>query len=493
MKADESKKSLYWEIGLTALFVVAVLLFFPIWSSFQLDADEGVNLGKAMLLDKGFKLYSETWSDQPPVLTYILAGIIRLFGNTVVIARLAILAFSALIVWLTLRIMQRNASLGAAIIALLLLLYIDPFVRISYAVMIGLPAISLGLFSLFALLQWHKSAKYSWLLLSAVVLALSVMIKLFSGLLAPIFFIGLLVSDFKGREKGESLWQTYLPTLTWSIVFTLLLATIFFLVVGVENVQQLIGPHLDARDMKVFQNISFSAANSFLLLAGLGILFIVQDKKWLFYYPVAWMIVSYILLLNQRPVWYHQVLLFNVPAFLVAAYAANEGFVSLRKAIAGRLKAEWRTPRNYFGLAALVLFFVFLITAPSPRFVEDMQAFSFPPNIAEDFSETRLETLSAIERYAAETVWLLTDRPMYAYRTGILMPPELAVISSKRFLTGNLRESEIIETIKAYRPEQVLLGRFDYEHVFAFLAEDYTLLPYSEEKDLHFVLNEFVE
>jgi len=75
MNSEESKNSIYWELGLTALFVIAILLLFPIWSSFQLDADEGVNLGKAMLLDKGFKLYTDIWSDQPPVLTYILAGL----------------------------------------------------------------------------------------------------------------------------------------------------------------------------------------------------------------------------------------------------------------------------------------------------------------------------------------------------------------------------------------------------------------------------------
>jgi len=388
---------------------------------------------------------------------------------------------------------MKNASWGAAIIAAILLFAIDPFVSISYAVMIGLPAISMALLSLFALVQWHKSFKYAWLLLSAVVLALSVMTKLFTGLLAPIFFVGLLVSDFKAREKGASLWQAFRPTLSWSIVFTVLMAAIFFVVVGVENVQQLIGPHLDAREMKVFQNISFAAPNSFLLLAGLGILFIVQDRKWLFYYPIAWMVVSYVLLLNQRPVWYHQVLLFNVPAFLIAAYAANEGLVSIGRAIRARLQSGWHSPRNYLGLVALVLFVAFLSAAPPPRFLDDMLSPSLPANTAEAFSETRLDTLSAINSYAAETEWILTDRPMYAYRSGILMPPKLAVISSKRFLTGNLRESEIIETIMAYRPEQVLLGRFDYEDVFAFLSEDYRLLPYSEGKDLHFVLNELVE
>jgi hypothetical protein len=488
-----SKKNNYWGLIVTAVIVAAILSLSLIWRIFQIDYDEGVNLGKAMLLDQGYGLYSDIWSDQPPVLTYILAGLIKLVGYSVAIPRLLIVAFSALLAWLSFSIMNNHASLGAALFASVLLVITDPFLGLSYAVMIGLPAISLALLSLYAIMRWHKSAKYAWLAFSAIILALSVMTKLFTGLMAPIFFLGLFIADFNKPDKELALWKRFLPTLVWTIIFSLLLALIVLVFVGIENIEQLISPHLEARAVNFYQDISFALPIPLLMLAGVGILFIVLDRNWLLLYPAAWMLLAMLLLLNQRPVWYHQALLFSVPAVLVAAYAANEGFVSLGFTRRNKSKPIKRDARSWLGLAALVLLLIVLYASIPEQIRQGENVPSLQSNLVQSFNQSQELTLSTVGDYAAKTNWIVTDIPMYAYRMGIIMPPNLVVMSSKRFLTGNLTEREIIETIVAYRPEQVLLGRFDYEDVVVFLGEDYRLLPYSEGKILHFVLKELVE
>ena len=71
-----------WQIGPAALFFLLVILVFPIWQSFQIDADEGVNLGKAMLVEQGFELYNEIWSDQPPHCRFREFIVVGILPNT---------------------------------------------------------------------------------------------------------------------------------------------------------------------------------------------------------------------------------------------------------------------------------------------------------------------------------------------------------------------------------------------------------------------------
>jgi hypothetical protein len=68
---------------------------------------------------------------------------------------------------------------------------------------------------------------------------------------------------------------------------------------------------------------------------------------------------------------------------------------------------------------------------------------------------------------------MVTDLPMIAFRAGIPVPPELAVISGKRFAAGELSEQEIIDEVKQYQPEQVLIGRFELPLLEQYLTGSY--------------------
>jgi 4-amino-4-deoxy-L-arabinose transferase-like glycosyltransferase len=494
MKRVTVAKNRNWGLIVTALFVLAILFLFPVWSSFQIDADEGVNLGKAMLLEQGYELYNDIWSDQPPVLTYILAGIIRLFSYNVVLFRLVTVGFSGLLFWLSFRILSRHASLGAALIGTILLIASDPFIRVSYAVMIGLPAISLALFSLFAIMQWHRSSKNFWLWISALILALSVMTKLFTGILAPIIFLGLLITNYRNRDEQGLFWKTFQPSITWATLFTVILLLIIWLAIGFENVQQLIDPHLNARSLEIFQTQSFSVSKSLLVLSGLSVVLLMMDKKWLFLYPISWMLVSYALLKNHSPAWYHQDLLFTVPASLVAAFGVSEGFRNLIQLLRRKMTVNWSSASLYLSLASIFFFLMFLNSAFPPKFAKNINSPIFPIQLNNDFNENRNATLDAIHRYSEGTELIFTDQPMYAIRSGIsLLPHSSSIVSGKRYLTGDLTDKQIIIAIAQFAPEQVLLGRFEYPEVVAYLVDDYVLITYEDGKVLHYVLDEILE
>jgi Pectic acid lyase len=81
------------------LFVLTYSVIVPWWRPYQIGFDEGLNLMKGALVAKGFPLYSEIWSDQPPLLTRILAATQQAFPFDVGAARAVVLAFSGLLIW----------------------------------------------------------------------------------------------------------------------------------------------------------------------------------------------------------------------------------------------------------------------------------------------------------------------------------------------------------------------------------------------------------
>jgi hypothetical protein len=78
--------------------------------------------------------------------------------------------------------------------------------------------------------------------------------------------------------------------------------------------------------------------------------------------------------------------------------------------------------------------------------------------------------------YAPQTRWAVTDLPICAFRAGLPVPPELAVSAEKHMQTGFLTETQVLDAIDGYRPEQMLLGPFEYERLGRILAERYQLV-----------------
>src|SRR3990172_1962065 len=81
------------------ILIALVILFYPFRFAFELDADEGVNLMKSLLVNQGAELYTDVWSDQPPLLTYLIAALFRIVGVNLTVVRLLILLFSGALFW----------------------------------------------------------------------------------------------------------------------------------------------------------------------------------------------------------------------------------------------------------------------------------------------------------------------------------------------------------------------------------------------------------
>lgn len=469
---------------LPAAFAAFVLLFFPFRFVFEFNPDEGLHLMRSLLQVRGYELYSEIFSDQPPLFTWALSTLFSVFGFNVNLGRLLVLSLSTLLVGSAVAYLQESWGTPHAISAWAILMLLPKYMELSVSVMISLPAIALAVASFYALTRWHRNRSRLALILSAAALAFSVMTKLFTGVLVPIFAAGILISEFKNRPTES--WRGKLEAVSiWSLVFGLLVLVTALLGVGPKNLPQLLNVHLSALDTDRYLirrethsiNYVLREAVGILVLAFLAGLIALKRRKWSAVYLMAWAIFAYAVLTQILPVWSHHQLLVSIPAAILAAILLGETTVTLTTYLRLRKEVDLHLVLHAIGLlgAVAILGIRWLALAP--------QVTSRLPNLRYRVHEAEVqeyEILALMWKYADRTDLVVTDRPMYAFRIEKPVPPELAVISEKRLWAGSITQAQIIDIINDQQPEQVLLIRFPLKEVEMALEPDYEPIYYLE-------------
>ncbi len=443
---------------------------------------------KSMLVAKGFPLYSEIWSDQPPLFTYALAAIFSIVGFEVNAGRIFVLFLSSILLGSVFLLLQRVWSNWHAVAGVILIILLPHYLTLSVSNMVGLPALTFALCSLSILVLWHQQRKRIWLILSAFTLSLSLLTKLFTGLLIPVFMIGLFIGEYNQRELASRWTRRLSPILIWCWVLVGSTLSLSILLVGPRNLTQLVMPHLVAsisRDSTViFDSMPIEwhlqVSWTILLLGIIGVLIIIIKKSWLSLYLIGWMGLSYILLANYSPVWYHHQLIITIPAAMLGGITVGEAAYAT---FGIKRPNELPTILKLLLISGALIFLFALIT----RFQATIYEFNQQPS--QRFVESG--TLSVDERFlkrmsthADKTNWVFTDLPIYPFRVGLYVPPELSVISAKRMFTGTLTEEEIINILQERQPEQILLGRFEYPSIDEYIKKHYTLIYSMESKQL---------
>lgn len=468
---------LAWHLIPPGVYFALMLRYFPHWNAFWIYSDEGFNVMKALLVERGYLLYSQIWSDQPPLFTYLLALIYRLNGASIYASRVLVLLFSCLLVWGLVQYLRLTWSNAAALAGAILVVLLPHFPSLSAAALVGQPSLAFAMISMLALAGWHISQKRTLLAVSSIALGISMLFKLYTAFLAPIFLTGLVVVEIQFTKQQRRRWGVFHPALLWLLTFVVFTLLSGLIAIGVGNFAQLIQPHLAASQADLSAEtqiypITFYLCESWsiLLLALLGVGYAIRQRRWLMFYPIGWMAGASVILLFLRPVWFHHQLLITLPAALLAGGAAAESIFLLYRAI--------RTPaafgKSWVGLSAgLIAILLVLATRP----VQALTQFEQPSTTAnEQRAPFEDRVMRKINQYAAQTSWMVTDLPMFAFRAGIPVPPNLAVISAKRFTSGALTEETIIETVREYNPEQVLIGRFKLPGLEQSLNENYALI-----------------
>ena len=475
---QHAAKNVLVPVAVALAFFALVFLYYPFREKIQFDGDEGLNLMRSMLLVLDYPLYSEVTSDQPPLFTYLLSFILRIAGFEVGPARLFVLLFSTILVWAGAQSLQLARGKLAALLFLPLIVITPRYLVLSVSVMIGLPSITLAMVSLLGVMLWHVQKKNGWLALSGFALGLSVLIKLFTGFLAPIFLIGLTLAAYAENKKDGFSWKIFRPAFIWGLCFASLVIFLGVGLVGFQNLWQIIYPHLAAPAEESLQSIDYTLrthlqpALPLIVLAIWGALVSIYKKNWLMLYPLSCAVSACIMFSFYSPVFYHHLLLITIPAAMFGALAVEDAIQTI-----GRIRQPslWVRAQSILGVAVLVCFGLILYHyAP----VLDSELLDRPQ--LSDFSlkatAGKIKVVSTMNEYSAQTNWIVTDMPMYAFIVKRPVPPILATFSRKRLETGSLTEADVIAAVREYQPEQVLMARFTMPNLIAYLQENYTLV-----------------
>ncbi len=424
---------------------------------------------KSFLFLKGFSLYKEIWSDQPPLLTVILSSWLKLFGPSVFSGRILIFIFSSILLWALYQTIKGLRGNFCALMAIIFLVLSTMYLRLSISIANDLPALSLAMLSIYFINLYKKIYLKYLLVLSGILMAFSLQIKLITIFLIPLIILEIVqIEKTNLKERNHPFVSVVLWLGSFLIIYFAIIIT-FFHWDFYMLIQQLIKPHYIASKgvipgyrqdtlLAVFNKALFRDWDIFLLVL-IGIIFLRREKERRSFFPVIWLVLAFTILLNYTPVRDYYYLLLSIPASWLAAIGFSECFLF------GIKKRGW--------LRWLILSAIILTSLRLPVKYNGVNK-----DLKDKTNVEEYKAVALLSSYSRQVRWIFTDMPIFAFYANIPVPPELAVISAKRIFTKNLPPDYLITILEKYKPELVLLGRFQNEETEIQKENELKIMPY---------------
>jgi len=458
------------------LGVLAALLlvysFLPLGTALEFGGDEGFEVIKPFLCLKGFSLYKEIWNDQPPVFTVLLTWAFKIWGPTILVARLVAAGFGLGLFATFFLLVRQRSGLRSAMLASFLLLASPVVLQLSVSVMLEAPAFATALLSAALLFQWCRHPHRGWLLASGAVMGIALQIKLTAVLVVPAVLAEVALTRWSSRSQ---LWArgAALDIVQWvTSVAALFLA--IGLVWASGSFQSSFRSHFMERPVP-----GHSRAENYVLPAsrlrehadGLGAAFIglvvlVRQKRWREYaFPAALLLTASAIHAVHRPWWNYYYLHLAIPL----AWLGGAGLSDIISAVS----TSWST--GPFRLASagawkgvvLCALAALLLARPEKRLEANLRDLRQRPRVDPSV------IVAKMRQYAPGTHWAYADPVIYPFHAQVPVPPELAIVMLKRFWSGQITVEAVVATCKRYHAEQLVLPATPSSKWDELLASDY--------------------
>ena len=355
----------------------------------------------------------------------------------------------------------------ATVLALLgcgLLIVSEFYLRLSGAVMVGLPSTALGTAALMLLVV--RRPTWPWLLAAAVIMATALQTKLLAAIIVPAAAVAIYVNAIDSDGQGLCAnWQRRLGrVIAWGGM-TCAAYLLLGLALGALHFDLLFGTHLGAMTANV-QNFVEEASGFFphfveqhtayLLLGAGGLVYAVYRRTASVLIPLAWLLSAALVFSVQRPLWYHHTLLLSIPLTWLAAYGIA-GILWLLQYGWQRRHSGAGIIAGLLGLAAATGALMILWFYPNPlpdRLTWQMTIYR--PNYIQQVADRLQTDAEATDK----SPWIFTDHPFYAFQAGLAVPPEIAVLSRKTLEANIIRQEQLAKVLRDYAPRFVLFERF---------------------------------
>ena len=459
--------------------------FMPLKTAIKVGADEGFEYAKATLALKGYHSYTDIWNDQPLLHTFIITQVLRYLSPSVLGPRLVTSAFALLLLGSLFLISFRLHGLLVAALATGLLIASPGFMELASSCMVEIPALAPAVASLCVLLVARDTRFPSAEALAGALFAAALQIKFIGAIYLPLVGLVLLTRHqndwsaiarpfaawFARGEQQESmegrgrllvaskpLWQA-------ALFFATSLAASFFVI------NLLIGEGSYVLQLKQSWAAHFASTKSLeygspdehpfewsILLknweltvpAIMGLFGSMRQARRapLALLPLGWLALTLFVFAAHQPWWSYYYVHSAVPLCLCAA----AGLAGLLSSIKWRKSAVARLGLGVFAICSVLWM--------GARIYLQIDGVRHSPRTYSSL------VLKELERYKPFSQFLFAEEPIYSFHSGMPLPPRLAVLSLKRFWSGELTNAALVEELRKCRPGVVLLANDTRERPF---------------------------
>jgi hypothetical protein len=453
---------------LTSILAGFLLLqaLLPLSTAIKIGADEGFELAKATLCLNGYHLYTEIWNDQPPLDTFLITEVLKHGSASIIAPRLMTIVFSLVLLISVFVMARRVHGLAVAAIATVWVIASPGFLELSCSVMQEIPSLAPCLAALAVLITGRGAKIYISEIIAGMLLAMALQMKLIELVYLPVAGLILFMrcrtsgqsslKSAKAKDGSSRLWTVMSSKefIVPSLVFASSLAASFALLgVSLEGnywlqFQQSWTSHFAAPVSLDYGSPDEHAFDWSVLLknwdttlpAVVGIILCVREWKLvpLGLVPLALLTFTLGIIGRHKPWWTY----YYVHSAIPLCWCGAVGFVGI-----------YRYVFNPQRLALKVMFGAFTVGAAiwmGSRLYLQVVGIRNSPQIYSSLVLQEIERLKPFSRF------IYTDNPVYSFHSGIPLPPELGVISLKRFWSGDLSNARLADILAARKPDLVL-------------------------------------
>ena len=361
VKPSSEELNIYAIVSITILFGTAIVSVMPISSALILGSDEGFELVKAFLEHRGFHLYSQIWSDQPPLFTSCLDFLFKIGGEFAIWTRLLTTLLGGFLLGCLYEMVRYRSRRVAAAFAILLLASAPAYLSLSVSVMQEVPAFAFAMASAWCLFRWENSKGWHWLTISGALLMVALLIKFTAGLILPAMAIEFILVC---KQLEGTCVKYFKSACFWFIGILAAFETLSpFLDFGDYN--KLVGSHTTAI---AIEGMSKASDFPFPLLAlgiehwevwlcaVIGIRIIFVRRIWReVAFPITLLFTVTIVHLAHRPWWYYYYLHHAIPLVWLSGIAIRELMIRLKEIPYEKTNSILRSYAAAFLIALLIL------------------------------------------------------------------------------------------------------------------------------------------
>jgi hypothetical protein len=461
--------------------LLVLLLAFVLWQANYIDVigrfhDEGEYLMIGRLVYFGYRLYSEVFAVTPPLFLATICWVFKVWGLSVKVARLLIIAYAVIGALTVALIARRVGGNLAGLVAVTLLLIAPRFTYQSRIAMPDVPAASLAALSVLAAWLYLRSSKRLWLGSAGIIASASLLCKMVSLYIVPLLILMPLYRQYNqifSKRRPGSLKVSRKILLDWgtlllSFVLPILICALVYDIRALYQqtiVFHLQGPVLNlalvlANLRTIWHYLVYNGALSLLALCGVWWVCTGREQR-LGFLIVIWLIIMIAQFVVQTPLLFHHMLPLLFPLVILAGTAVGET-LQLFYNLAEGLERRRMVPL----LVGLVFIVIYLLGLPT--LLEENRRFITHRRQAPDMLVDN-EAIQLVTEVSDMDDFVITDGEIIAFQAGRNIPPILGGTSHKRIDLGCLTSEQLIAITQEYNVPVVMFWTERFERLSEYL------------------------